>query len=76
VVAVADAVAGAYLSVVRLAELSSGVPRGPLPVWLRSTRALERFRNEVALAQVRSPPLSYSSVGLDSHSCVGWIRIS
>ena len=56
VVAVAEAAAGAYLVVMRSAELSSAVPRGPLPAWMRSTRAMERFRNEVALAQVGASP--------------------
>ena len=49
-VAVADAAAGAALAALRADRLSGAQServRRSLPSWLRSTRSLERFRNEV-----------------------------
>jgi len=51
-VAAAEAVAGAALAALRSDLLSANhlsALRAALPAWLRSTRALERFRNEVML---------------------------
>lgn len=57
VVAVADAAATAYLFAIRSGSGNSPaasspadvLPRAPLTAWMRSTRAMERFRNEVLL---------------------------
>ena len=54
---VANAAATSFLVAIRTSKANGGtseaqalLPRWPLPAWLRSTRALERFRNEVLLA--------------------------
>ena len=53
--AVAEAAVGAALAALRAEELSKSQSerlRQSLPAWLRSTRSLERFRNEVSKRRV------------------------
>jgi hypothetical protein len=70
-VAVAEAAASAYLSAMRSSTFSRVVPAAYLPPWLRSTRALERFRNEVRVGSGHSDTAIHCKwIGQTPHTAI------